>query len=54
MGESPGINNELALPCYNRADAVYRGQLAHDQTMAASTINPATEASPTSAVTAWN
>ncbi|RYY13388.1 MAG: hypothetical protein EON55_10440 [Alphaproteobacteria bacterium] len=41
--DSPGIKNELALPCYNRADAVYRGQLSQDQTMVASTINPATE-----------
>jgi uncharacterized Zn-binding protein involved in type VI secretion len=40
---SAGIKNELALPCYNRADAVYRGQLTQDQTMVASTINPATE-----------
>ncbi|HEX8412824.1 MAG TPA: PAAR domain-containing protein [Sphingomicrobium sp.] len=40
---SPGVKNKLALPCYNRADAVYSGQLAQDQTMVASTINPATE-----------
>ncbi|WP_058717729.1 PAAR domain-containing protein [Sphingomonas sanguinis] len=41
--DSPGIKNELALPCYNRADAVYRGQLTQDQDMVASTINPARE-----------
>ena len=41
--DSPGIKNELALPCYNRADAIYRGQLMQDQTMVGSTINPATE-----------
>ena len=41
--DSPGIKNELALPCINRADAVYRGQLTQDQMMVTSTINPATE-----------
>lgn len=41
--DSPGIKNELALPCYNQADAVYQGRLTQDQTMVASTINPATE-----------
>ena len=41
--DSPGVKNELALPCYNNADATYQGQLTQDQTMAASTINPAEE-----------
>ena len=41
--DSAGVKNELALPCYNSADAVYQGQLTQDQTMAASTINPAEE-----------
>lgn len=40
---SAGVKNELALPCYNQANTVYSGTLTQDQTMVASTINPATE-----------
>lgn len=41
--DSSGIKRQLALPCYNRADAVYQGQLTSDQSIVVSTINPATE-----------
>lgn len=41
--DSAALKDRLALPCYNRADAVYQGQLKSDQSMLASTINPATE-----------
>lgn len=41
--DKAGVKNGLALPCYNRADAVYQGRLTQDQRMIASTINPATE-----------
>ncbi|MCD2472823.1 hypothetical protein LQ948_16570 [Jiella sp. MQZ9-1] len=41
--DSPRIKNELALPCFNRADAIYRGQLTQDRPLVVSTINPATE-----------
>lgn len=41
--DSPGIKNELALPCYNSANSVWRGTLGSDQPLTSSTINPATE-----------
>lgn len=41
--DSLGIKNHLALPCYNQANAVYRGQLTETQSVVISTINPAAE-----------
>lgn len=38
-----GVKNELALPCYNRADAIFKGALSEDQPLVISKINPATE-----------
>jgi len=38
-----GVKNDLALPCYNTADAVWRGHLTTDQPLPRSTINPASE-----------
>ena len=38
-----GVKNELALPCYNRADAIFKGSLTEDQPLVISKINPATE-----------
>jgi uncharacterized Zn-binding protein involved in type VI secretion len=40
---SAGVKNELALPCYNQANAVYQGTLQQDGPLVRSTINPATE-----------
>ncbi|QYE34723.1 PAAR domain-containing protein [Polymorphobacter sp. PAMC 29334] len=38
-----GVKNDIALPCYNAADAVWRGTLNSDQPLVTSTTNPASE-----------
>jgi hypothetical protein len=38
-----GVKDYLALPCYNRADAIVQGQVTVPQTALESTIAPATE-----------
>ena len=40
---SAGVKNELALPCYNQANAIYRGTLSSDQPLVSSNIGKATE-----------
>lgn len=41
--DSPGVKNEIALPCYNTAEAVWEGSLNKDQLVVRSTVNPVTE-----------
>ena len=41
--DGKGVKNDIALPCYNSADTVWRGTLNSDQTLLTSTTNPATE-----------
>lgn len=38
-----GVKNDIALPCYNSADAVWKGTLNSDQLLVTSTTNPASE-----------
>ena len=41
--DSAGAKNNLALPCYNQANQIYKGTLNQDQPLVSSTINPAQE-----------